>query len=730
MGVVGDSASPAAGLFHRRMLWRERDRIEPVVALLGPSGAGKTTALRALVRECGGTVVHASLDFAAHDVEPIPAAAMVTFEMKRGWTNRRRDPTFHRFGLGLLALNEKLPDDRAKARDRIKELIRSYVRNTGAGETAAQMERAAGAIVDVVAAGALSHIGAGPTGDIVESVRDRAKPVIGSLLQSSARWGMRDALRWWSDLLVSTSDIDAMINLSRGNRASATGHLMRALLADIRDNAVNHPPMRSACTCLMPDHPGRPLPHDHSWMLLVDNADTLRGRRFLAELAAARSWRAMPPDGGRAESDPLLVVAAYGEWRAEWARRWCEPWRTQPHYPQQRIPLFSRATHDLWARNSASAVAAGEPTACWYPVWLDPMDADQTARRLDLRATDLKVPELGELVHRLSAGHPGVVTTLEAEAEAGVVRAEPVETDGTVPDDEVVLDARKLMRARGERTATPLWQRSAESLLPGRVGVRPWTQLPQIVTAGAYLADRQNVRDGQLPPDMAELSTVLESLRRRLWISTFAARPSRLWPVARGDAGQPAMLHPWLARCLLFGLADASGVRRPTGGRDPWDGLFLRLAAALNTAGPADGGRDGTERTALDREARRLYYELARGEFAGVTAALAERFDQHDHREWLRLLDDVTTAPCGRLAHAAPADLYETLLDEVTRSPLTPVQVTSAKLVALLWLGNDSLTPPDRRWDAEVHEALGRLAHNSTRLDVGPLEEAAARFAS
>ncbi len=714
MDMGPDTARPAAELFHRRMLWREPERLEPVVALLGPSGAGKSAALEALAGECGGTVLHARLDFAVHDVEPIPAAALVTFELMRRWTNTRHGPTFHRFGLGLLALNEQLPADRAQARDRIAELIRLYVRGTGPGRFAGRMGRAADAVVrlaDGVAAGTLSHIGAAPAAEIIEAVRERARPAIGALLRGTARLWVLRALRWWNDRVAGDEHyVDSLIRLSRAPSDLATSHLLRALLADIRENAVKRPPLVSDCDCLVPGPRGRRERHGHCWMLLVDNADTVRGHRFLTELAAARCLRAAPDDSRPAQSDPLLVVGAYGTWQAEWGRWWCEPWRARPRpdSAQRRVPLFSRATHELWAGRNAPAVAgSAEPSACWYPVWLDPMDAEHTTRRLALRGADRGEPGLGALAHRLSGGHRGAVAALETAA------------------DDAPRGATGLLNTVVDGCGAPLWQWAVERCVPGSVGTRPWARLPEIAVAGGYLADRQGEGDGRLPAELAALAATLDSLRRHLWISTFAARPSRLWTIARGDADHPAVLHPWPARCLLFGLAGSTACSDAVpAGPEGWDGLFLRLSAAL-VPGPAAGARED----APGATARALYYDLALGGFARVAAALAARFDHEDHRGWLRLLDDVTTAPCRQLASCDPVELYQGLLAEFAGSPTTPVQMVSAKLVALLWLCNDSLVTPDRAWDKEIHEAFDRLANNSTRSDVGPLREAAARFA-
>ncbi|MYS21908.1 hypothetical protein GTW78_17340, partial [Streptomyces sp. SID4948] len=528
---MSDSIHRAAGLFHRRMLWREGERVEPMVALLGPAGAGKSTALRSLASECGSTVVHATLDFAEHDLDSIPAAAMVTFDMMRGWANRR-ELTFHRFALGLLALNEELDANRARARDQINELIRAYVRNTGRGRSMTRMERVTEAAVDVAAIGVLGHIGAGPTGEIVQTARDRAKPAIGSLLQSTARWGMRDSLRFYGNLLRAETVIDGLIALSRATPAAAVGHLLRALLADMRDNDVHRPPLPSACTCLVPGSgTRRAAKHGHAWMLLVDNADTSRGRRFLADLADARCARAVPGDGLPPAYDPLLVVAAFGEWQPGLTRWWSEPWRAEPRpgTAQRRIPPFSRAERSLWANpNEAAVTRTGDASACWYPVWLEPLNRPAGARPA-ARGTTSAAEADADFVGRLSAGHPAAM----ADLNEALTLVHPAMVDGAP-------NARGVMDSEGNGATAPLWRRAVTDALPDVLDGAAWHAVPDVATAAAYLADRQSAQDGRLPASPPGLSQVVESLRRHLWISTFNARPSRLWPIARGAAVHPA----------------------------------------------------------------------------------------------------------------------------------------------------------------------------------------------
>ncbi|MFE3184017.1 hypothetical protein ACFXKR_24565 [Streptomyces violascens] len=712
VSAVGDlDAAGGADAFLRHMLWRYPGQRQPVVALLGPRGSGKTDLLRAVSRACGGTVVHAGLDFEENPVDPVSAAALVAFQMMRGWDNLRRGPVFHRFGLGLLALNENLDADRGRAADQIRELIQQYTRNSRTGRFAAGVEHAAAATMDVVAQGALSPLVSGPAREVVSAVRDQAKPVIGSLLQSAARWGVRDALRWHISVpeAESARSIDALIRLSSTSRSAAVGPLMAAFLADVKDQAERHPPLRSACSCALPAHGARRDRHDHAWVLLVDGAQTPSGRRFLTELAGARSRnQAADPDGSGA-ADPLLVLAACGQWQSEWTSWWCEPWRSTPlaATPQRRVPLLSRATRTLWARENDAAVAVerGPAAAWWYPVWLDPMTEEQVGYAMDRSDPSPARPLPASVVHRLTGGHRGAVSAVLDEPFG----AHPGPHGPAVS-----------LLAPADEDGTPLWSHALETSLPEGLPVpgTTWSTAPAIVLAAAYLADVRTAQDPRLPATSTELPRSLELLRRHLWVSTFTHRHSRIRQIGWGDSDGPATLHPWLARSALTALNTARPARPD--GTTPWHELFAAQSVAL-AALPTHGG----EAAAVERG---LFHDLALGRFAPVAAALADRFDE-DHRAWIRLLDHLSSAPCRLLYEHSPQEAYALLLDGVEDGGQTVLAVATAKLLALLWLYSDPLTEHTRRWDGELQECFTRLAHNSRLLDVSPLQQAAAAFA-
>jgi hypothetical protein len=725
-----DAASPEAGAFLRQMLWRRQLQAEPIVALLGPHGAGKGTALAGLSQECGGTVIHASLDLAAHDFDPIQAAAWISFELMRTWENTRRDPTFHRFALGLLARNEPLSSSRPLARRQVRDLVRQYVRDTPQGEAANRAAIAAGASLDV-AVKSLGHLAGPPVMPaVLAGIRDNARPAIGSLFQRAVRLTIHDALDYYCAIpeAESAQPYDSLIQLSRASPDQAVKILLTALLADMAGNAQEHRPLRASCECVTPD--GRPPErgHVHSWVLLVDGAQTPAGRSFLAGLAAARADRIRA-----GQLDPLLTVAACAQWDIDWHVRWCEPWSTSPRpgSGQQCIPLFSQATYEQWAAGSSAALAGGDRAAAWFPVWLDPLGPQRSARLVTPGATARDDLGLHRLAHRLTGGHLSALLAL-ADQLAAVSSGTAGEV--TVPSGVLVAD----MPAR-----PPLWQRWARSNLPDALlsPASSWPAIPRTAAAAAYLADRQTAADQEVPGTVPDLQDVLDLLRQHLWISTFAAAPSRIRQVAAGGADLPAALHPWLARCLLGAAATAPRIRgqdgQPAAGQPPgpaWAPLFTLLARAFT--GPSDEPQDTAARAL--RADRELYYKLAleagrsraedqsAGGFAAVVDALARSFNTEDHRIWVGRLDYVTSAPCRLPVSLSTEDAYATLM--AGQDGHTVIEVATAKLVALLWLYQDPLTEHCARWDHEIYESFDRLRSGSRRVDTSALKEAAACF--
>ncbi len=689
----------AAHLFVRQMLWRPvllrsgtaRQTPEPVIALLGPRGAGKSTALRAISHECGGTIVHALLDFAnPQGIDPFAAVAYVAFEMMRTWKNLPKDPTFHRVGLSLLALNEDLPDSRTAARVKIRKLIADYIRGTREGRRA--VRAAAGVDASVQFAMGVTGIGATPQGNAVNAVYALAKPAIADLLQTLARLSaLRGLERWFGGLLEDANLVDSLIAVSR-RRVDPLNHLMSALLADLAQNATQRSILAETCPC------GRDHAHEHAWLLLVDNADNASGQQFLTALVNARQQRAAVLD--QPELDPLLVVAAAGRWEVAWGHWWQEPWEVGPDPQQrQRIPLLSAASPDQWASHAPRAAdILGNPARAWYPAWLDPLDPGEITKLAPVPTTGWDTPAFGGFVHRLSGDLPAAVSEIRRQFEAHP------SADG------FQARARSLLFADDPEQA--LWQRVLRSNLPDDLLVRAlWRTVPEAVAVAYHLIEPGRTADDLDPKTFPDGANILWALRTNLWISRFAAHPSRLRSVAYGNAEHPAVVHPWLVRCLLAGLSAETVVAERRKGAWAWDTLFAALS-----------GMDGVGSDA------KLYYDLACDRFDDVVAALVRRFTSDSHVEWVRLLDEVTAAPCRWPALESTEQTVNRLVPDEQPGRET-LHVTVANLVALLWLYRDPLTVPNSHWDKQIHDSFTSLRSNFTaRGNRAALVEAAERF--
>ncbi|HEY3606203.1 MAG TPA: hypothetical protein VGL06_01825 [Pseudonocardiaceae bacterium] len=677
----------AAHMFVRQMLWRPagaRRTPEPVIALLGPLGAGKTHTLRAISHECDSTIVHALLDFAnPRGIDPFAAVGFVAFEMMRTWRNLPKDPTFHRVGLSLLALNEVLPENRNAARAKIAQLIAEYVKDTREGRRAVRVADVANASVRFALG--VTGIGATPQGQAVQAVYEQAKPAIADLLQGSARrLALGRSERWLAELLEDATLVDSLITLSR-RRHEPLHHLMSALLADLADNAARRTIPVAKCRCLVPRDVHE---HEHAWVLLVDNADNDSGQQFLAALVQARQQRVNVGPDREPDHDPLLVVTAVDQWTAAWGHWWQRPWQAEPDSPpRQRIPLLSTASFDQWthAHGVANAVA-------WYPVWLDPPDSGETAQVPTGWADDA----FGAVVRRLSGDLPAAAKEIGEQFMTHPSAADFASGVRSLLFDDVPENA--------------LWQRALRANLPDDLLVRAlWRVVPDAVAVACRLVE-PGATDDLDPATFPEAARTLRLLRTNLWISTFAARPSRLWSVGNGDAAHPAVLHPWLVRCLLAGLAAESAAAERRSGAWTWHSLFTGLSE-VDSVGPG------------------LYYQLASDRFDDVVAGLVERFVADDHRTWVRLLDYVTGAPCRWPALESTKKSVARLVPD-DQPGRTPVQAPVANLVALLWLCRDPLTVPnqDDDWDTKIHASFIRLIGVSTRADTSALEEAAEQF--
>ncbi|WP_406633301.1 hypothetical protein [Amycolatopsis sp. WGS_07] len=681
----------AAELFVRQAFWRPVEGTtvpEPVVALLGPKGSGKSTALTAIAGACGGTLVHARLDFRdAKVADPIPAVACVAFMLTRHWDNLPRDPTFHRVGLSLLALNETLPQDRESARAHVLKLIESYLHRDD--ERVADVAGAAAQF-----ALALSGIGAQVPGPAVQVVVSSG---ISALLRlaNRRRRSVRQALKWFSGLLAGAGTIDSLIELSQ-RTADPLPHLMNAFLTDLSLSADQWTTPVRRCQCLPPNR--QEGPHEHAWALLVDNVDaTPAGREFLSALVRARQKR-LP------ERDPLLVVAAMDRWSSAWGTWWREPWRTKADSPKRRpVPLLSQADFKQWTQHVAATADAGPtPTRAWYPVWLDPPDPAVFRELAPTTPDGWEPADFDAFVRTLSGGLPAAAQEIARRV-------------GELPSDAQLHPQSLLLFQPPNGIA--LWERALAHFLPKSLRADSLrTVVPQAVAVAVRLRQPGHAAADLNPVVFPDAKAILSALRENLWISTFAARPSQLWPVASPQEEHPAVLHPWLLASLMAGLHAQSAATDRNPVTLTWAEVFSRMA---DTCAKPSGEAD---------LARRLYYDLACDKFEQVVAELVREFASAEHPDWVRLLDQVTAAPC-RWPAVEPTDAIAARLAPDAQPGRESATAAIASITALLWLCHDAHTVPNPLRDQRIRKNFTRLANNdSSHVDTDALTDAAARF--
>ncbi|MBB1151707.1 hypothetical protein [Amycolatopsis dendrobii] len=680
----------AAELFVRQAFRRPAEGTavpEPVVALLGPKGSGKSAALKTISAACGGTLVHARLDFQdAQVADPISAVAYVSFLLARHWDNLPRDPAFHRVGLSLLALNETLPQDRDAARAHVLQLVGSYLHQDDDHAVADMAGEA------VKFALSLSGIGAQVPGPAVQQVLSSG---ISALLRltNRRRRSVRQALKWFSGLLEGAGTIDSLIELSQRN-SDPVPHVLNAFLTDLSRSADQWTTPVRRCDCLAPH--GQDVPHEHAWALLIDNVDaTPAGREFLSAFVRARQNR-LP------ERDPLLIVAAMDRWSSAWGHWWREPWRTKADCPGKRpIPLLSQADFKQWTHHlAATADRGGSPTRAWYPVWLDPPGPEVLHNLAPTPPDGWEPAVFDEFVRRLSGGLPAAAQEIGRRAGEPPVDAKPL--------------ARSLLFQ--PHNGITLWERALTSFLPRPLLADPLPiVVPQAVAVGVRLG-QPGQSPGLDPAVFPDANDILRALRENLWVSTFAARPSRLWPVAAPEREHPAALHPWLLACLLAGLhAQSAADRHPVG--MTWAEVFRRMA---NTCAEPTGETED--------KARRLYYALACDNFTHVVDELVTEFAKTGHPRWVRLVDQITRAPCRRPA-VEPTDhsVAELVPDGQPGRESAEAAITS--IVARLWLYHDPHTVPSPAHDQRISKNFTRLAGNyAAGDDTDALTDAAAQF--
>jgi hypothetical protein len=554
-----------------------RNQRFPILVVEGFRGAGKTALLSELDELLDQRVPYARLDFEANRHASIPEVlSALAFELSRKCP-RYGVLQFPRFSVGQLVMGLELDlTDHAQA-------CRQVV-------AALERQRGVDTIRDVLVKTA---------GEVLKTAGAPVEPPGRYVFERSLRWltawaperiVLGSFQNWYGhrDLGLTNNSVDVLVDLNRwaGNtedendRQRVDDLLWAAFLADLRAEF---------------DRGRRADERSLNCVVLLDNADTVLGRRFLDELVRARRQRVA---GGQDDADPLTVVATTrGALLAD-------------------VPRADRAlvTPDN-ARPGQLPRTPDRSRPWWLQYRLPDLTEDEVGRAV--AALDLdrgNNQRMTRVVFQLTGGHPAS-TSLVLDA---IAKRPP--KNRTEP--EAILS----QAPSGDGSQHP---QTLEDQILGRllVGVSD-AALPDLVTCAAA-RDRRHAltlagQDGLLVGGQANYMEVLDPI---LWRSDDAA--------GDGAAG-PALLRRLLRRRLA---------RRDPAVSASWAGVYARLRNACR----AEGDEAGELYYALaNRELgfviRRLHQRLAELETTAwfelvesVTAA------PHQHRRREALIDEVRT---------------------------------------------------------------------------------------
>ncbi|MGH4019540.1 MAG: hypothetical protein ACRDT0_09950 [Pseudonocardiaceae bacterium] len=453
-----------------------RKQRSPILVVEGFRGSGKTALLSALVDRVDQRAPYARLDFEDNRFASVPQVlSALAFALSRKCP-RYGALRFPRLIVGQLVMDLKL--DLNNREQACRQVVHKLKRQRGLDSVEREVltDTAGGVLATMFK---IAGVPFEPPASLLRFILER-------LMAWIPRWGtgFESGQEWYRhrDRGLTRDPIDELVDLNRwatdyeNNRQLVDELLWAAFLADLRAEFSRSRADEWAFNCVV----------------LLDNADTLLGRRFLTQLVQSRSQRVA---GGQDDADPLTVVAT-----SRGALLAAVPGKEQAPMPadQPRSGPLPRP-------------------ADWSPYrWLPYRLPDLTEAEIGSAIADMALDwgdslQVTRVVHQLTGGHPAS-TRLVLDAIARLPAQEWI-------DPEVILGE----DARSENPATV-----EEQLLAHLLGDPSHPALWDLVTCAAAREQEQALgltragQDGALVSGQVDYGEVLDPI---LWPPEKSAGP-------------------------------------------------------------------------------------------------------------------------------------------------------------------------------------------------------------
>ncbi len=616
-----------------------RNRHSPILVVEGFRGSGKTALLCVLDELLDQRVPRARLDFEAAKHASVPQVlSTLAFELSRKCP-RYGVLQFPRFIVGQLVTGLELDlTDHAQAR---KQVVAALERRRGVDTVRDVLLETAGDVLSTM--GRSSGLPVGPPGSYVAerglrwlTTRAPGRVVLGSFQN------------WYGhrDLGLTNDSVDVLVDLNRWARDDKDEHfrqrvddlLWAAFLADLRTEF---------------DRGRRADERSLNCVVLLDNVDTVLGRRFLDELVRARRQRVA---SGQDDADPLTVVA------------------TSRGALLPEVPSTERTLVELDDARSGRFLDPTDRSHRWWLQYrLPDLTEDQVGAAvvaLDLdRGNDQR---LTRVVFTLTGGHPASTSLVldaiatcppdnRVEPEAIVGRMFPAQSAGAQKTEDQVLS--RLLAGVSEAAISDLVtcaaareRRHALTLASDELLVTGQTNYLEVLDTILW------------PPDGAAGAALLRRLLlRRLALrdptaaSSWAEVHGRLRDVCRAEKDEVGELYYALAVGEFAAVVRRLHQRHSELAAAPWFELVESVAAAPHQYRGRENPIDEVRTLVRTAQLEQPLHCLAR-----LVAALwiaADPFRDSDRRD----LQLQIAAGCSDVARLSPGGPPAVLLQAARR---------------------------------------------------------------